>query len=98
MSIPVRWRRASSPSWHAERIRLGGPATRAFLQSSSFRNLHEFGEFQLVTKVGTDAMRKANYQPEISASGVDPVDLDALFGRLAAGPSGLTLAAAGDGR
>lgn len=35
----------------------------------------------LVTKVGIDATRKANYQPEISTPGVDQVDLDTLFGQ-----------------
>lgn len=38
------------------------------------------GGSHLVTKVGIDATRKANYQPEISTPGVDDVDLDALFG------------------
>lgn len=38
------------------------------------------GGSHLVTKVGIDATRKANYQPEISTPGIDRVDLDALFG------------------
>ena len=38
------------------------------------------GGSHLVTKVGIDATRKANYQPEISTPGVEQVDLDALFG------------------
>jgi 2,5-furandicarboxylate decarboxylase 1 len=38
------------------------------------------GGSHLVTKVGIDATRKANYQPEISTPGVEAVDLDALFG------------------
>ena len=38
------------------------------------------GGSHLVTKVGIDATRKANYQPEISTPGVDKVDLDAVFG------------------
>jgi 2,5-furandicarboxylate decarboxylase 1 len=38
------------------------------------------GGSHLVTKVGIDATRKANFQPEISTPGVDEVDLDALFG------------------
>ncbi|MHB1850154.1 MAG: hypothetical protein ACYCVO_14345, partial [Acidimicrobiales bacterium] len=40
------------------------------------------GGSHLVTKVGIDATRKANYQPEISTPGVDDVDLDAVFGDL----------------
>ena len=34
----------------------------------------------LVTKVGIDATRKSNFQPEISTPGVDKIDLDALIG------------------
>jgi len=38
------------------------------------------GGSHLVTKVGIDATRKANYQPELFTPGVDKVDLDELFG------------------
>lgn len=38
------------------------------------------GGSHIVTKVGIDATRKANYPLEISTPGVDEVDLDALFG------------------
>lgn len=40
------------------------------------------GGSHLVTKVGIDATRKANYPREISTPGVDKVDLDELFGDL----------------
>jgi 2,5-furandicarboxylate decarboxylase 1 len=38
------------------------------------------GGSHLVTKVGIDATRKSNFQPEISTPGVDKIDLDALIG------------------
>jgi 3-polyprenyl-4-hydroxybenzoate decarboxylase len=38
------------------------------------------GGSHLVTKVGIDATRKANYQLEISTPGVDAVDLSRFFG------------------
>jgi len=40
------------------------------------------GGSHLVTKVGIDATRKANFPVEISTPGVDAVDLDAVFGDL----------------
>ena len=40
------------------------------------------GGSHLVTKVGIDATRKANYPQEISTPGVDQVDLDEVFGDL----------------
>ncbi len=38
------------------------------------------GGSHLVTKVGIDATRKANYQPELFTPGVDKIELDEYFG------------------